>query len=251
MSEFYTPPGNEPQEPTLAEVGQQLLENDALQYTRLRQRLLDQHVVSHHPDSESSSMSLPTSPYNFAFVSAVALKSVGYQVTLSSPPDLFTKNLTLSCAPDDFDTVDTVLAFGYLPTDVFEESSFIESICSGAHLASVLDHGAVSFPYKHIMSGKTEEEKDASVKRAFITALAIWQDIKDSDVFTYGNEERHDELATELNYQKYATIRKEGYTPYNIEHLYGMVEGNVRRRITALGEDGQPPANPPEPKVYR
>jgi hypothetical protein len=251
MSELYNPPGNEPQEPTLAQVGRQMLENDALQYTRLRQRLLDQHVVNGLPDSELSSMDLPVSPYNFVFASAVALKSLGYLVSLYSRVESLEKEIRVSGGPDDIGTVEILLTFGCIPTDLFEESSFIESICGGAHLASVLDHGAINFPYKHMMSGKTEEEKDASVKRAFITALAIWQDMQDSDVSTYGNEERHDELATELNYQKYATIRKQGFAPYNLEQIYGMVEGNVRRRITAMGEHAQPPANPPDRKIYR
>jgi hypothetical protein len=251
MSERYNPPGNEPQEPTLAHVGQQMLEDDALQYSRLHQRLLDQYVVSGIPESEVSLTDLPFSPYNFEFASVVALKSLGYQVTLYSRTDFLGKNITVSCAPDDIGTIEALPNFSYLPLDLFEESIFIASICNGTFLASDLDHTSFNFHFKHMMSGKTEEEKDARVKRAFITALAIWQDIQDSNIFIYGIEKRHDELNTEANYHNYALFRKQGFAPYNIEQLYGMVEGNVVRRIAAMGEHAQPPAHPSAPKVYR
>jgi hypothetical protein len=251
MSEFYNPPGNEPREPTLAQVGQQLLENDALQYTRFRERLLDQHVLRELPEADFPLIILPTSPYNFVFASAVALKSLGYQVTLSSPPDLLRKNITLSCAPDDYDTVNALLSFAHLPQDLFDESCFIESFCTGTRSASELEHGADNYWFKDRLKGMTQEEKDVSVKRAYLTGLVIWQDAQDNNAVLYGHEDRRDNHDTDADHQMYATIRQQGYTPYNIEQLYGMVEGNIVRRIAAMGDHAQPPANPPEHKVYR
>jgi hypothetical protein len=245
VPELY-PPSHEQPDQALLEVYKQLLESDTVQYNRWYQRLLDEHVVADQPTADYVAMRIPVSPYNFDFASAVALQNIGYQVTISDAPGPPGKHLIVSSAPDDFETIKSLIMISHVPGKIFKETLFVEQICNGTLSPYDTDENLNKYRITDVAIDHSQDVT-TSIQRGFITGLVIWQAMNDNGASTDGPEIKTKSYDPYANLVKFGGLRRDGYTPYNVEKLYSIVEDNIVRRISAMKTHAKPPAQSPQP----